>query len=117
MEHRWHHRKQIMMEAQVNSGDLPMLNGKTKNMSMGGMFIQVETSDLRKGEILDVVLTLNEDGNDKRYDFRTCIVFKNEEGVGLMFRFVDSETLDMLEKLLSNNYNSKQETVPVHDFV
>ena len=82
MEHRWHARKEITLDIQLIQRDFSIFNAKTINISMGGMFVQTDSTGIKEKVSLEVALSPSSNGEIKRYRIKAYVIYKNNEGVG-----------------------------------
>lgn len=106
MEHRWHVRKNISLDVQLNHRNLPDIHGKTINISMGGMFVEANLTGISKCMSLDVMLSRHEDEKTRHCHIKAYVIHKNKNGVGLMFYAHDSETFKMLNEVIHGHQNA-----------
>ncbi len=104
MEHRWYVRKEISLDVQMIQRDMPKLNAKVKNISMGGMFIQTDPVTINEKTLVDVLIYPDSIGENSGIHIKAYVIYKNKKGVGLMFHSYDHVTFEMLSRLC--NYRS-----------
>jgi len=114
IEHRWHTRKKITLDVQLVQRDLLILNAKTINISMGGMFVQTESAFIDEKTSIDVLLSQRSNNKMKSYRFKAYVVYKNDNGVGLMFYSHEPVVSIMLSDLLFGIRNSKSKATAIY---
>jgi len=107
MENRWHTRKKITLDVQLIQRDHLIFNAKTINISMGGMYVQTDTTGLDEKTSLGILLYQRSKNKIKHYRINAYVIYKNEIGVGLMFYSHDSAVTKMLYHLLNENYSNE----------
>lgn len=96
MEKRWNERKHVQINAMINSTET-LISGKTNNISMGGMYLQIAPGiNIRSQHAISVSLS---DGDDT-VTFQSTIIRIDKDGLALKFLNYSPEMLKMLRKLL-----------------
>ena len=98
MEHRCSVRKPIEFQLLLYKHGLPMQSGISRNLGLGGMFINTGTYQWRKNEFLEVEI-LSGDGSP-RIRLPAVVVHHSERGAGLMFDAVSHEQRRQLREWL-----------------
>jgi len=98
MEHRCSVRKSIEFQLLLYKHGLPIQSGISRNLGLGGMFINTGTYPWRKNEYLEVEI-LSSDGNSGMR-LPAVVVHHSEHGVGLMFDAISNEQRRILRRWL-----------------
>lgn len=102
MEHRWSERKPIEMEVALYYAPVGTIVGKTRDVSLEGMFVQTSGIDLPLHAELEVSFTTrNGNGAGKEHHMPAYVVHGGKNGVGLMLRHVDYSDFYALRYMLS----------------
>ena len=94
MEHRCSVRKPIEFQLLLYKHGLPVQSGISRNLGLGGMFINTGTYPWRKNEYLEVEI-LASDGNPGMR-LPAVVVHHSERGAGLMFDAISNEQRRLL---------------------
>jgi hypothetical protein len=86
MEHRCSRRKPADFKVVFFQDKHPVLSGIAQNMSMGGLFVDVNTHNWRRHEAFDIELS---NGHGDTLRMPAVIVHQSEQGVGMMFEDVE----------------------------
>ena len=108
-ERRKNIRLPIIMcaEFKLTVGDPYM--GKTKNISMGGLFVRFENKPLVKvGDRCRVALLLNQKISQVALKCQCRVIQQDRSGIGFKFHSIDFAYLDNLKKLLSSKSSTAQ---------
>lgn len=99
MEHRWCKRRKLIIEVGLSSSCGTACAARTRDISMDGMFVELQSTDPELPRLLDVQLpaALGIPGLEALV-VRTC-----EQGVGLMFGEVDNRKRQLLARYLSES--------------
>ena len=102
MEHRWSERKPIEMDVALYYAPIGTINGKTRDVSLEGMYVQTPGIDLPLHAELEVsFMTRNGNGAPQEHHLPAYVVHGNGSGVGLMLRHVDYGDFYALRYMLS----------------
>ncbi len=83
MEHRCSERKEVLLDAVIRNRRGLTLQGKVRNLSNEGMYIEVVTPDIRKGGMLDIELS-------NECCLRGWVTHTSDNGIGVLFVLVTS---------------------------
>jgi hypothetical protein len=115
MEHRWHTRKKITLDVQLIQRDLLKFNAKTINISLGGMFVETDSTGIEEKASLEVMLSQRSNTKINRYCIKAYVIYKNEKGVGLMFYSQEPAVSNMLYQILDGNCNTEYKATTIYD--
>lgn len=102
MEHRWSERKPIEMDVALYYAPLGTITGKTRDVSLEGMYVQTMGIDLPVHAELEVsFVTHNGGGAPQEHHLPAYVVHGDGSGVGLMLRHVDYSDFYALRYMLS----------------
>lgn len=92
-EHRRHTRLPLVMDVEVRTVSGTLFRGKTRNISFGGMLLELEETDrIGKGEAVHLSLILQDDhpeeGGRLAIEFESRVVHKSK-GLGIQFIAMD----------------------------
>jgi len=85
MEHRLSKRKQIAVDVSIYYPPLGLISGKTRDISLAGMFVETSGTELPKSAALDIAFIVNGDNKPKLQRVRALVARVTDDGVGLMF--------------------------------
>lgn len=102
MEHRWSERKPIEMDVALYYAPVGTIAGKTRDVSLEGMYVQTKGLDLPLHAELEVSF-VTRTGSDTGHEHHlpAYVVHHNDGGVGLMLRHVDYSDFYALRYMLS----------------
>jgi len=109
VEKRKHKRLKIKLDAKIESENNIVIEGKTRNMSFGGLFFELKilTGDrLNKGTICTVTIMLNTDDmkNHIPLVFQCKLVHIHKKGYGLRYICIEGlEAYEHFEKMMVLN--------------
>jgi len=78
MEHRCFERKKVLLDAVIRNRRGLVQEGKARDISSEGMYIEVVSQGIRKGSMLDIELP-------DECCLRGLVVHSDEDGVGVLF--------------------------------
>ncbi len=100
MEHRYSIRKALILDIELNHLRLGRVRCKTRDLGMGGMFVDMGSSWLPANSIVEVALKLLDANVMRRFFIEALVVHNHDGGVGLMFNDVDAAFHEALHDLL-----------------
>jgi len=102
MEHRWSERKPIEMEVSLYYAPIGRITGKTRDISLEGMFVHTTGVELPLHAELEVSFVTRTGGNEHAHQMPAYVVHGNGNGdIGLMLRHVDYSDFYALRHMLS----------------
>lgn len=101
MEHRWSERKPIEMEVALYYAPVGTIVGKTRDVSLEGMFVHTPGMELPLHAELEVSFVTSAGDQRHEHHLPAYVVHGNGEGVGLMLRHVDYGDFYALRYMLS----------------
>ena len=100
MEHRYSIRKALALDIELNHLRLGRVQCRTRDVGMGGMFVDMGSSWLPANSIVKVALKLLDANVMRRFFIEALVVHHHDGGVGLMFNDVDAVFHEALHDLL-----------------
>ncbi len=100
MEHRWNRRSRLSLDVVIHGRDGFTLHGSTRDISPGGMFIQLAQPATGISRVVDIEIS-------RRIRLPCWLVHAGKEGVGVMFLAVDDGEEGILDQLLSCSMENK----------
>lgn len=108
MEHRCSIRKPLELQVLLYKHGLPVQSGTTRNLGLGGVFVEAEAWQWRKHETLEVEFLAVDSSPVMRVT--AVVVHLRDGGAGLMFDALEVEQLRQLRTwLLSKDYGISPE--------
>lgn len=101
MEHRWSERKPIEMEVALYYAPVGTIVGKTRDVSLEGMFVRAPGVELPMHAELEVSFKTRHGDQGHEHRLPAYVVHGNGEGFGLMLRHVDYGDFYALRYMLS----------------
>jgi hypothetical protein len=100
MEHRCDHRKLLTLEIVLNDRDVGEIRGKTRNVSLSGMLVDIGETPMRLNTIIDISFPVVCGKESRDCKAKAFVVHMQAGSLGLMFSEIDSDVRQMLRKLL-----------------
>ncbi|MDT8386387.1 MAG: hypothetical protein RQ736_02650 [Thiogranum sp.] len=101
VEHRWSSRKEINLDVNLYYPPLGMVNGKTTNVSLEGMFVAIEGVDIPEQARLEICFTSGAHGRITEHRLPAYVVHQRGGGIGLMLQHVGYREFDALRFMLN----------------
>lgn len=101
VEHRWSSRKPLAMDVSLYYPPLGMLNGKTRNISLEGMFVELEGVHIPPQSRLEIAFTSSARGKTTEHRLPAYVVHEGDDGIGLMLQHVGYREFDALRYMLN----------------
>jgi len=114
VEKRKHQRLTIKLKARIDSERGFSIEGKTKNISFGGVFFETDSmiSDrLNESEVCTLKLMLNTDDENNQIPliFQTRVVHCRKHGYGMQFLYIEGlEAYEHFEKMMVLNSDASE---------
>lgn len=94
MEHRWKERCPVSLDVVVRSRDGLTLQGRTRDISLDGMFIRLDCQSVSMNAVVEIEIP-------HRGRLRGWVLHTGDEGIGVMFRSIGSQERRLLGQLLA----------------
>jgi hypothetical protein len=101
VEHRWSPRKPINMEVNLFYPPLGSVTGKTRNISLEGMYVEMNGTDIPQQARLEVAFITRHGEQERVHRLPAYVVHSHEHGVGLMLQHVGYHEFDALRYMLN----------------
>lgn len=101
MEHRLSMRKPIRVDVSIYYPPLGLIKGRTRDISLAGMFVETPGTELPKSASLDVAFVINGQSSPKLQRVRALVARVSGEGAGLMFDSFRQTSYSELQNLLN----------------
>ena len=102
IEHRCSQRRKMSLDVVLNYHSLGLVHGQTRDLSMGGMFVETGRIQLPVHAQVDISLILESEGCCPPPRFEAMVVHDKGAGIGLMFNHPDSTGQDVLRQLIDD---------------
>lgn len=103
-DHRWSVRQALALPVKLYEGGEPVAHGRTQNVGIGGMFVELNSikSDktLPTDAKVSVAFTVTNNGNTSHHRLPATVVWAADKGAGLMFTDFNVETVHTLRDIL-----------------
>ncbi len=101
MEHRLNQRRSIVLDVALSLHDLGLLCSRTRDISLGGMCVDLGQIRLANHQVVDVTFMLEEKGKQRLHCLPAMVTYVNHTRAGLKFIHQLSEsTIQALKKIL-----------------
>lgn len=101
VEHRWSTRKQLAMDVSLYYPPIGMINGRTRDVSLEGMFVELRGVHIPAQSRLEVSFTAGTEDRQTEHRLPAYVVHEREGGVGLMLQHVGYREFDALRYMLN----------------
>lgn len=101
VEHRWSSRKEINLEVNLYYPPVGMINGKTRNVSLEGMFVELKGVHIPPQSRLEICFTAESRGKTMEHRLPAYVVHERQGGIGLMLQHVGYREFDALRYMLN----------------
>lgn len=104
MENRKHTRLSIEVAIEINIPDGTLHYGKTKNISFGGMYVNIEKQlNIKHGDKCSITLVLQDQPDKVDIKFQCKTVHLNKKGIGFKFISINAEDYQDFKYLMINH--------------
>ena len=100
MEQRWSLRKPVTFEVQVSHKCHPVVRGRSRNISLEGLFIETGIVILPVGCRIDVEFALMTGGDPLRVRMPAVVVHRTADGCGIVFHTFNTQVFRSIERML-----------------
>jgi hypothetical protein len=101
IEHRWSSRKEINLHVNLYYPPIGMVNAKTRNISLEGMFVDLKGVRIPTQARLEICFTAETRGRPVEHRLPAYVVHENDGGIGLMLQHVGYREFDALRYMLN----------------
>ena len=101
VEHRWSSRKDINLDVNLYYAPVGMINAKTRNISLEGMFVDIKGVRIPAQARLEVSFTASSGGGTFEHRLPAYVVHSRDGGIGLMLQHVGYREFDALRYMLN----------------
>lgn len=98
MEHRCSIRKSLTLDVVINYRGLGLVRGRTRDIGMGGLFVDTGCVQLPANAMVDVAVML--DGASRPLRIGAIVVHTRDSGAGLLFDELDPDCHDTLHQMI-----------------
>ena len=101
MEHRYETRKPLAVNVVIQDHDQTPILGQTRNISIGGMFVDTNQTKLPVNTFVNVSLFPMVDKQQKSFCASAFVIHSQDSGAGLMFIDLNGQGIKVLHHLMS----------------
>jgi hypothetical protein len=105
MEQRWSLRKPVMFEVRVTHKCHPLVQGRSKNISLEGLFIETGIVILPVGSFVEVEFALMTGKVWEQIRMPASVVHRTGSGCGIVFHDFNTKVFRSIEYLLYTHNN------------
>lgn len=102
VEQRWSQRRRVKLDVDVVKDNHLLASCKTRDVSLGGVFLELDSQPLDKHQDVELVFTL-EKAEVTRHKLKARIVRIATGGVGFMFKDFDTNSFRALQEIMRNS--------------
>lgn len=99
-EKRWSARRATVLTVDVHYQGKQYIGCRTRDIGLGGMFIEFQPSGLAPGRDIHIALKIDRAGNSERRRFKARVAHSSDSGFGLAFETFDRDDFHILQDLL-----------------
>ncbi len=103
-ENRWSERQDIHLHITLLDDGQEILQASSKNISIGGIFIDTTSQALDIDKKLDVSFSLRSANGTRQHRLPARVVRSHDSGTALAFSDYDTDTLNALRVLLYDGF-------------
>ncbi|VAX10866.1 hypothetical protein MNBD_GAMMA26-785 [hydrothermal vent metagenome] len=103
MEHRCVVRKPIALDVVINYRALGLVQGRTSNLGIGGMFVDTGCIELPVNALVETVFLLDDNGRQIPCKTEAMVMHSDSGGAGLMFNDLDHALHASLHRVLMDH--------------
>jgi len=104
IDHRWSLRRPLHVDVSLLKHDQTVLAGKTRDFSIGGMFVETKKPMLQRDIPIHVAFTLETEAGASHHRLPAQVIRVANDGVGLMFNDFNVDTVHTLRAMLYGNH-------------
>jgi hypothetical protein len=101
VEHRWSPRKPIAMEVSLFYPPLGTIEGRTRDISLEGMYVETEGVEIPRQARLEVAFRTRYGEEERVHRLPAYVVHGDGRGIGLMLQHVGYHEFDALRFMLN----------------
>jgi len=101
IEHRWSSRRKIDLDVNLHYPPVGTINGKTRNISLEGMYVDLKGVRIPPQARLEISFTAETRGRPIEHRLPAYVVHSRDGGVGLMLQHVGYREFDALRFMLN----------------
>lgn len=105
-EQRWSNRQSIETGLRFYATGQRPWPGRVRNLSIGGMFAEIDTKNLSPNARVDVAFVLRRGGDASHHRLPARVIWVGTDGAGLMFTDISHETLQVLRAAFGSHLAS-----------
>lgn len=83
MDHRWTSRIKCCMNVVIHYSPIGLISGKTRNISLQGMFVEIPNIYLGSDELIEVTFSPPFSKTSRATCIKAKVVHSSDDGVGL----------------------------------
>lgn len=103
VDHRWSARQELMVPVKLFDGGEAVAQGRSHNLGIGGMFVELREIDgtkLPENSRVSVAFSINSNGSTSYHRLPATVIWSGTNGAGLMFTDFNVETVHTLRDIL-----------------
>jgi hypothetical protein len=101
VEHRWSNRKEVTLDIHLYYPPVGMVIGKTRNISLEGMFVELKGITIPPLVRLEVSFSTAANGRQIEHRLPAQVIHSSEGGVGLMLQHAGHGAFGALRYMLN----------------
>jgi len=113
MDHRASTRQSLNLGVHVNYHG-HTYEGLTRDVCLGGLFVDVKDMPFRKGNAVDLSFRLEHASQERNYALRAKIVRVEQKGIGMSFADSDITAFRALQELMHLSWSTGAEPDSIH---
>jgi len=113
MDHRASTRQTLNLGVHVNYHG-QSYKGLTRDVCLGGLFVDVNDMPFRKGSAVDLTFRLDQSSQQKNYALRAKVVRVEQTGIGMSFADSDIMAFRALQELMHLTWSEESNSGSIH---
>lgn len=109
MEHRLEKRVNAELSILLYSYGVPVAIGKTKNVASGGIFVETRYQPDKEEQYIEIAFVVHDDVDMQFYRVNTRIIYRTQDGFGLMINHFDPFIQLPIKELDTRNSESNRQ--------
>ena len=100
LDHRWSARRNINIDVNLHYPPVGVISGRTRNISLEGMFVELDGVTVPLQARLDISFTADTHGTAFEYRLTAYVVHGDSQGIGVMLQHSGYREFDALRQML-----------------
>jgi len=99
IEQRWSQRRSVSLDVDVVTENSLLTNCRTRDVSLGGVFLEMKNNIVEKNQDVELVFTLAK-SEAAQHKLKARAIRVTDDGIGLMFKDFDTNSFRALQEIM-----------------